>query len=355
MSFLTTRAAIGFGRWDEAQIVTESLGTGERTILRTGVSDVRYVPTGHLVYARQTGLFALRFDPETLTTEGGEAAVVSGTRRGRNPRNSTASAQYAFSNSGTLVHIPGGAAGTSVNLVLLDREGQLDEVLEEAGTGSYSFPRFSPDGRRIAFQIDDGALPNVWIYEIGTGTLRQLTNNSGAHPLWSPDGHELTYLQDDALWTVASDFSGTPTLLPGTEVAGNRGPGSWSSDGTVLLFDSDEGTHAWQRRSASEDPVKTADVIIPASVRSLGSGGGLSTVFPEFSPDGNWFVYVAVSESGPAGWRQPPPGPLVPGLWPSLAEALAEADCASVECCRYALSARLARRARHEYDAGDRH
>jgi hypothetical protein len=38
-------------RWDEAQIVTQLLKTGERRVLVSGGSDARYIPTGHLVYA----------------------------------------------------------------------------------------------------------------------------------------------------------------------------------------------------------------------------------------------------------------------------------------------------------------
>ena len=36
--------------WDEAQIVVQSVATGERTVLIQGGRDGRYLPTGHLVY-----------------------------------------------------------------------------------------------------------------------------------------------------------------------------------------------------------------------------------------------------------------------------------------------------------------
>ena len=38
-------------RWDEAQIVVQSVESGERKILWEGGSDARYVTTGHLIYA----------------------------------------------------------------------------------------------------------------------------------------------------------------------------------------------------------------------------------------------------------------------------------------------------------------
>ena len=45
----TVRAA-GQASWDEAQIVAQSVMTGERTVLIDGGRDGRYLPTGHLVY-----------------------------------------------------------------------------------------------------------------------------------------------------------------------------------------------------------------------------------------------------------------------------------------------------------------
>ena len=38
-------------RWDTANIVAQSVVTGERTTLITGGSDARFLSTGHLVYA----------------------------------------------------------------------------------------------------------------------------------------------------------------------------------------------------------------------------------------------------------------------------------------------------------------
>ncbi len=54
------------GAWDDAQIVTQSIETGERRVLIEGGSDARYVPTGHLVYALGETLLAVPFDLERL-------------------------------------------------------------------------------------------------------------------------------------------------------------------------------------------------------------------------------------------------------------------------------------------------
>ena len=54
------------GYWDEAQIVAQSLGTGDRTVLVRAGRDAHYVSTGHLVYALEDGLFAVALDVNTM-------------------------------------------------------------------------------------------------------------------------------------------------------------------------------------------------------------------------------------------------------------------------------------------------
>ena len=60
---ITITNVAGQTRWDEAQIVAESLESGERKVLWTGGSDARYVQTGHLVYALEDVLFAIPMAP----------------------------------------------------------------------------------------------------------------------------------------------------------------------------------------------------------------------------------------------------------------------------------------------------
>ena len=70
--------------WSDAEIVTESLATGERRVLVRGGTDARYLPTGHLVYVA---------DPSFLTgsarsnTRAASAAICS---RGTTTRTITA-------------------------------------------------------------------------------------------------------------------------------------------------------------------------------------------------------------------------------------------------------------------------
>ena len=287
--FTLTRGT-GATRWDDADIVIESLSSGERRVLRSGGSDARYASTGHLVYAFGDVLFTLPFDVDNLELSGGPVPIVQGVRRAIPPAINTGAAFYKFSDSGTLVYVPGSdGAGGLRNLVFLDREGNA-EVLSAPLRG-YIYPRFSPDDTRVAVEIDDDDGSDIWIYEIETDVLNQLTFDGGGRPLWTPDGTEVTFRNGVELWTVPSDFSGSPTLLPGTDVTSNQGPGGWSPDGTVLLFGSDEGIHAWREDNTSGDVSETAEVIVTIA-------DGAVVGHPEFSPDGRWFVYTSNETGG---------------------------------------------------------
>ena len=67
--------------WENAQIVVQSLDSGQRKVLVQGGADARYVSTGHLIYGRQGTLFAIEFDPTRLLTTGNPFPVADRIRQ----------------------------------------------------------------------------------------------------------------------------------------------------------------------------------------------------------------------------------------------------------------------------------
>ena len=267
---------------DQAEIVVEDLETHVRKTVRTGGNDARYLPTGHLVYAFENDLFALQFDLETLSVgEDGPVSVLPGVRRGGR---GGVLAYYAISDDGTLVHMPGSGSFQNESLLaFVDRDGMID-MLPAPGK-RYDFPGLSPDERRIAVEIeDDDGIRNIWIYDTTSTLLNPLTLDGGQRPLWWPDGNHITYLHEGSLWNIPADFSGPAIELAGTNVAGNDGPGSWSTDDQVLLFSSPAGIHAWTRDRNGG----SVEVIVPAGPEVADRVSA-----PQFSPNGFWFVFVS--------------------------------------------------------------
>ena len=150
-----------------------SLETGEqRTIVQVG-SDARYVPSGHLVFARQGALWAQRFDPERVATAGQEVVVLQALEVG------AFGVPYTFSASGLLAYMPGetglvlGAGTAPRTMVWVDRAGR-EEALP-LPTRSYEGHELSPDGRRIAVSITDGTSADLWVYDVESGASPQIS------------------------------------------------------------------------------------------------------------------------------------------------------------------------------------
>ena len=70
--------------WDNAQVLVQSLDSGQRTVVVQGGTDARYVSTGHLIYVRAGTLLAVPFDPVRLVTTGNPTPVADGIRQAAN-------------------------------------------------------------------------------------------------------------------------------------------------------------------------------------------------------------------------------------------------------------------------------
>jgi serine/threonine-protein kinase len=64
--------------YDDARIAVLDLKTGEKRPLLEGGANARYLPTGHLVYARAAALFAAPFDLDRLRVLGSPVPVLEG-------------------------------------------------------------------------------------------------------------------------------------------------------------------------------------------------------------------------------------------------------------------------------------
>ena len=151
----TLATGTDFDRWDKAQVVVQSLTSGERKTLIEGGSDARYVPTGHLVYALGGSVFAVAFDVRRLEVMSGPVPMVEDVRR--SDGRETGAAHFSFSSTGSLIYIPGSTSGPEwgqQGIALTDRKGGVERL--KLPPGPYRGVRASPDGTRIAFGTDDG-------------------------------------------------------------------------------------------------------------------------------------------------------------------------------------------------------
>jgi serine/threonine-protein kinase len=304
----TIARGTAYDRWDHAQIVVQSLTSPDRKTLIDGGSDGRYLPTGHLVYALGGVLLAVPFDMTRLAVKGGPTPVVEGVLRatagaagsavlrtiGDNvSANTTGTAHFSVSATGSLVFIPGPVAPgpSQTRLAWIDRQGQVDPLPLPAGR--YEYPRVDGDGRRIAYDTDDGKDAIVWIYPLSGASPPQRLTVVGQNrvPLWYPDGTHVAFQSDregDAgIWWQRADGTGPAQRLTTAEPGTSHYPASWSRDGKTLLFDvTKEGDSSLWSLSLPDKKVTPF-----GGVHSSRSPGGPLLSAAAISPDGRWVAY----------------------------------------------------------------
>ncbi len=232
-------AVVGGARQDV--MVTSSDGAVGRVLVK-GATTPRFSPTGHLLFALESTIFAAPFDLDALeltgepfpVAEGLEVAVYGNYRH----------AKFDLAANGTLAYALASGSRRTGQLVLVDRQGRATPAFEEPGT--YLVPRFSPDGGRVAYAAIDqeAGERDVWIGDLQRGTRTRLTLGKGANtdPIWSPDGRLITFASTREgglinLFSVPADGSGEAVRL--TRTADDERavfPRRWLRDGNALVF-----------------------------------------------------------------------------------------------------------------------
>jgi serine/threonine-protein kinase len=289
----------GVSGWNRAQIVVQSLKTGQRRTLVDVGTDPRYVPTGHLVYAVGGVLFAVPFDVRRLEVTGGPVPVVEGVRRA----SVAGAALFGFSNTGSLAYVPGPATGDASNPDLAWTEKDGGRTLLRVPPGQYEIPRISPDGRRVAVGNIDSSGPNIWIVDLsGASQMRRLTfGGKNTHPEWSPDGERIAFQSDregaPGIFWQRADGTGTAERLTKAEPGVAHVPESWAPDGKRLLFSRAKG-----------DQVSLWFLSLPEGKTEPFNGAHSTRLMNAvFSPDGRWIAYGSDESGSDAVYVQPFP------------------------------------------------
>jgi dipeptidyl aminopeptidase/acylaminoacyl peptidase len=211
--------------------------------------------------------------------------------------------------------------------------------------GTNNHPRWSPDGKSIAFVSGRGGSAQVWLLPIDGGEPRQLTklpiDVSG--PIWSPKGDKIAFTAEvypgqnpeqtaakdkekesakskvrtyDRLlirhWNVwdegkrshlfvADAHSGaakdlTPKLEVNTPPApfGGSSDYAWSPDGEELAFTA-EPAHGAAWSTNTDIWTVPADGGEPKNITEANKGADGQ---PAYSPDGKWLAYVSQARAG---------------------------------------------------------
>ena len=159
----------------------------------------------------------------------------------------------------------------------------MTNVGDWAGGAILQHPRLSHDGRRIAVTVV-GATADIWLYDIERDSPTKLTGEgtNNRFPIWGPDETSVTFRRGSfGFYRKPADGSGGEE--PVLEKFGTLTPGSWSSDGTTLVFyentNTDAGRDLWS--------------LGPDGERSVFLATEFHEWAPRLSPDDRWLAYVS--------------------------------------------------------------
>lgn len=207
------------------------------------------------------------------------------------------------------------------------------------GRGYYSFPAWSPDGKKVAYTAYQERRQDIWVVEVDEygrpqGTPVNITNSAGMdehpswspdgtrlvfhsdreegkrklfivdadgrnpellyqhqterglsesfHPSWSPAGGKIAFVAENNIWVIDEEGKEMPSLV--TSFGFNDHP-SWSPDGDRLAFYKGGAIYVIKADGTDE--------------RRLTGSGGMRSDFPEWSgypswsPDGESLAFVS--------------------------------------------------------------
>ncbi len=259
------------------EIAVLSLETGEISILFQGAM-ARYSASGHILYTSVDGsLSATPFDEDRFEVTGPSQSLAEGIQM-----NPVGASVFAVSETGVLLYRTVDQH-TEYNLQIVSFSDATETIPLPAQ--NFNDPRWSPDGRSLAYASGPVNEENIYVYDVEQGTApRQLTfEGSNIDPVWSQDGSRLAFA---SLRDGTSDYD----LFV-------KAVNEDTFEERILQTDSPQFPRQWL---ASDVVIFEGSVRPTSDLWQVSASGGEATPYIEsendlddvaVSPDGRWAVY----------------------------------------------------------------
>ncbi len=277
------------------QPVELTLESMNRTI---GVRDPQFAPDGREVVfvSNRSGSNKLWIagargeNPRLLVSDDGTESSPIWSPRGD---------RIAFARASDLWVVP--RSGGTPRQITADEEGERSAA-------------WSPDGTRIAFLSDRAGHQDVWVVDVGSGEVRQITFETNPWdelrwaPEWSPDGRQIAYVSnrsdplEDDLWVVDVANGETVKLTSAAYVMSNP---VWSPDGRHIAFNGVEKSVFWYGDQSDFFVVDMPGATLRRIDTEAYASDGNGNVEMAWSPDSKALFFRYEWEGDANLWRLP--------------------------------------------------
>ncbi len=154
--------------------------------------------------------------------------------------------------------------GNSVSLLKIPQAGKTVEPVMPllVSTRDEFAPRYSPDGKKIAFESSRSGSLQIWTCSATAKDCVQLTSMAGEFsglPTWSPDGSQIAFYSrvqnKSQIFVIGANGTGLRQITSGDN---NHFFPGWSGDGQWIYFSSNRGgtTQIWKVPTQGGTPVQ---------------------------------------------------------------------------------------------------
>jgi Tol biopolymer transport system component len=182
-----------------------------------------------------------------------------------------------------------------IYLLTLDGEKNISNDPKEDAEAS-----LSPDGTKVAFASDRDGTFHIYVVNPDGSGLVKFTNDAAGDlsPRWSPDGRQIAFSRAGSLFVMNSDGANVRQITE-AEPEATAAPckagaffGGWSPDGTRLTFYAASVTRSQGQICTIASDGSDLQVVV--------SEPPAYHVEPSWSPDGQWIVYRYIDKGATA-------------------------------------------------------